>query len=108
MERLSSCNKATDLADCLEHSNGMFEIADMKYRNNKFDVCIMTNTVDRRLSTSFTESTLFCSSLGKVKQNIAIHFKDSLPDDDRALHFSQAGDLWLYIDRDVSLQIQIF
>jgi hypothetical protein len=63
MERLNGCSKATDLADCLEHSNGMFEITDMKYRDNKFDVCIMTNTIDRRLSTSFTEGTLFCSSL---------------------------------------------
>lgn len=56
-------DKTTDLADCLEHSDGMFEITDMKYRNNKFNVCIMANTIDRRLSTSFTESTLFCSSL---------------------------------------------
>jgi hypothetical protein len=63
MERLNGCSKATDLADCLEHSNGMFKITDMKYRDNKFDVCIMTNTIDRRLSTGFTESTLFCSSL---------------------------------------------
>ena len=63
MEPLDGCGKATDLADCLEHSNGMFEITDMKYRNNKFDVRVMANTVDRRLAASFTESTLFRSSL---------------------------------------------
>jgi hypothetical protein len=43
MQRFNGCSKATDLADladCLEHSNGMFEITDMKYRDNKFDVCI--------------------------------------------------------------------
>ena len=90
MERLNVCSKATDLTDCLEHSNGMLEITDMKYRDNKFDVCIMTNTIDRRLSTCFTESTLFCGSLERkvsLGGGIPIHIEDSLPDDDRALHF---------------------
>lgn len=100
--------KGTDLAYCLEHSNGMFKITDMKYRDDKFDVCIMTNTIDRRLSASFTESSLFCSSLERKVKCIPIHTEDSLPDDDRALHFWQAGDLWQYRGRDVSLQIQIF
>ena len=111
IERLNGCSKATDLADCLEHSNSMFEITYMKYRDNKFDVCIMTNTIDRWLSTSFTVSTLFCSSLERKVRwggGIPIHIEDSLPDDDRALHFWQAGDPWRYRDRDVSLQIQIF
>ena len=97
---------ATDLADGLEHSDGMFEITDVKYRNNKFNVCIMANTVDGRLATSFTESTFFCSSLerkGTVspgKGGIQIHFNVKLQDDDRALRFLQASDLWPYRDRD--------
>jgi hypothetical protein len=41
----------------------VFEVSDVEYWYNEFDVRIMANTVHRRLSTCLTECTLVCRSL---------------------------------------------
>lgn len=46
---------STILADGLENSDGLAEVANVKYGNDKFDVGIMAGAVDIIETTSFTE-----------------------------------------------------
>ena len=42
----------------------MFEISNVEHRYREFNVRVMTDTIDRRLATSFAEGILLSRSLG--------------------------------------------